>query len=314
VNEVGGRPVERPAFGVLGSARSRVGESPLWSAEEGALWWVDIEGRALHRHTLAGDRGDRWPTAERIACIAACGDGAVLAAMESGIFRLRPRPGEALVADRLASAAHPRDGMRFNDGRCDRAGRFWVTSMVRDMALADPAGALFRLDAHGLSAPLVEGLLTGNGLAFSPDGATLYLSDSHPTVQRIWRFDLAGDGSLSNRRLFVDMARLPGRPDGAAVDIDGGYWTCANDAGLLLRFTPDGALDRALRMPVSKPSMCAFGGAALKRLFVTSIVPAQPVPGFDAALDGATFVLDPGTRGIAERPFEFAANTPEETP
>ena len=303
MNEVGGRPVETPACRALGSARCQVGESPLWSAEDGALWWVDIEGRALHRYSLDGDRAERWPTAERLACIAAHGEGGVVAAMESGIFRLRPRPGQDLVAERLASAAHPREGMRFNDGRCDRDGRFWVTSMVRDMALADPAGALFRLDADGLSAPLVEGLLTGNGLAFSPDGSVLYLSDSHPAVQRIWRFDLAPDGSLSNRRLFVDMTRLPGRPDGAAVDAEGGYWTCANDAGLLLRFTPDGALDRALRVPVAKPSMCAFGGPALESLFVTSIVPAQPVPGFDAALDGATLVLDPGTRGIAERRF-----------
>jgi sugar lactone lactonase YvrE len=198
--------------------------------------------------------------------------------------------------------------MRFNDGRCDRAGRFWVSSMVRDMSLAAADGALYRFDGRGLSQPLVRGLVTGNGLAFSPAGDRLYLSDSHPGVQRIWRYTLHDDGSLGPRRDFVDMTAYPGRPDGAAVDADGGYWICGNDAGALLRFTPDGRLDRALALPVSKPSMCAFGGARLDELFVTSIVPARPAPGFDAALDGAVLVLHPGVRGMAEAAFAAATD------
>ena len=103
------------------------------------------------------------------------------------------------------------------------------------------------------------------------------------------------------------MREHPGRPDGAAVDTEGCYWTCGNDAGVLLRFTPDGALDRVLKLPVSKPSMCSFGGPGLDLLFVTSIVPAVPAPGFDASLDGAVLVLRPGVRGLAETPFMPAA-------
>jgi len=292
---------EVPAFDVLGDVRTRVGESPLWSASDSALWWVDIEGRRLHR--LAGGAHASWATHERLACIALDDRGGLLSAMETGVFRLQVQPDGVLANERLASVRHPREGMRFNDGRCDRAGRFWVSSMVRDMSLAAADGALYRLDAGGLSRPLLGGLVTGNGLGFSPEGRVLYLSDSHPSVRRIWAYDLNDDGTLGARREFVDMNLYPGRPDGAAVDADGCYWICGNDAGALLRFTPEGVLDRALKLPISKPSMCSFGGPALDELYVTSIIPAAPVSGFDAALDGALLRLRPGVQGLAETPF-----------
>ncbi len=131
--------------------------------------------------------------------------------------------------------------MRFNDGRCDRQGR-WAGTMVRDMSLARPVGGLYR-SAAGLSAPQVQGLVTQNGLAFSPDGRTMYLSDSHPTVQTIWTLPLHDDGTVGERRLR-GYDRPARRPDGAAVDAEGCYWICANDAGLVHRFTPDGRLDQ----------------------------------------------------------------------
>src|SRR5258705_8910836 len=151
---------ELPAFDVPGSVRTRVGESPLWSASDAALWWVDIEGRRLHR--LAGDVHSSWTTHERLACIALHDAGGLLAAMETGVFRLQVRADGVLAHERIASVRHPREGMRFNDGRCDRAGRFWVSSMVRDMALAAADGSLYRLDARGLSKPLAGGLRTGH--------------------------------------------------------------------------------------------------------------------------------------------------------
>lgn len=289
---------------VLCPVRCSVGESPLWSVAEQALYWVDIEGRRIHRFDLGAARHDAWGTAERVACIALHAQGGLLAAMETGIFHVRLGSAGALASTLLAAARFPRDGMRFNDGRTDRAGRFWVTSMVRDMALADASGALFRLDGRGLSEPLVTGLLTGNGLGFSPDGGTLYLSDSHPSARRVWRYELDVRGLPHGRRDFIDMNQHPGRPDGAAVDAEGCYWTCGNDAGLVHRFTAGGRLERSLRVPAAKPSMCAFGGPALDQLFVTSIVPASPAPGYDPQLAGAVFVLRPGVRGLAETPFQ----------
>ena len=177
--------------------------------------------------------------------------------------------------------------------------------MVMDMAAGAPAGALYRY-ATGQSAPLtpqLEGLIVPNGLAFSPDGTLMYLSDSHPDVQKIWAFDYDIDSGIPhNRRLLVDMNHYPGRPDGAAVDAEGCYWICGNDAGQIHRFTPEGKLDRSLHVPVKKPAMCAFGGANLDTLFVTSIRPAGDIS--DQPLAGGVFALNPGIKGLPEPAFK----------
>lgn len=294
-------------FEVVGTERDRVGESPVWSVREQALYWVDIEGRAIRRLQWSDRAVTSWQTCERVGCIALRAAGGFVAGLESGVFILDlPEGGGTARAHLLQAATHPRAGMRFNDGRLDRQGRLWASTMVMDGSLAAADGALFRFDAQGLSAPVVSGLVTGNGLAFSPDGRRMYLSDSHPTVQRIWQFDLGDDGVPRNRRDFVDMRPLPGRPDGAAIDIDGCYWICGNDAGQVHRFTPGGQLDRSIAVPFSKPAMCSFGGPDLSWLFVTSIPPAQPAPGFDPALDGAVIALRPGAQGVAEPLFPFA--------
>lgn len=294
-------------FEVLADTRDRVGESPVWSVGEQALYWVDIEGRAIRRLDWATRAVTTWQTPERVGCIALRAGGGLVGGMESGVYGIElPAGGGAARSRLLQAVTHPRAGMRFNDGRLDRQGRLWASTMVMDGSLAAADGALFRLDAQGLSAPVVSGLVTGNGLAFSPDGRRMYLSDSHPTVQRIWQFDLGDDGVPRNRRDFVDMRPLPGRPDGAAIDTDGAYWICGNDAGQIHRFTPQGRLDRSIAVPFSKPAMCSFGGPDLSWLFVTSIPPAQPAPGFDPALDGAVIALRPGAQGVAEPQFPFA--------
>lgn len=287
---------------VLCDVRCQVGESPIWSPAEQALYWVDIEGRAVHRVDQAG-RHQPWAMPERIGCIARHAQGGLLAAMETGLFHLRPTASGGMAADLVQAVDFPLPAMRFNDGRTDRQGRFWVTSMVRDMAAASSAGALFR-HAQGRFEPSgISGLRTGNGLGFSPDGRVMYLSDSHPTVQQIWAFDLDDVGMPTRQRLFVDMHQHPGRPDGAAVDADGCYWICGNDAGLVHRFTPAGRLDRSIAIPAAKPAMCAFGGPKLDRLYVTTIAPPTPFAGYDPALAGAVFVVDPRCTGLSDAAF-----------
>ena len=287
---------------VLCGARCQVGESPIWHAAEQALYWVDIEGRAVHRVDAAGQHR-QWAVAERIGCITVQAQGGLLAAMETGLFQLTQQADGTLAAARVQAVEFPLPDMRFNDGRTDREGRFWVTSMVRNMAAASPAGALFRYAQGQFTATPVTGLRTGNGLGFSPDGRVMYLSDSHPTAQKIWAFDLDSEGQQTGQRLFVDMQQHPGRPDGAAVDADGCYWICGNDAGLVHRFTPDGRLDRSLAIPAAKPAMCAFGGSRLDRLYVTTIAPAAPIPGYEASLAGAVFVLNPQCTGLVDTEF-----------
>ena len=284
--------------------RNRVGESPLWSAQEQVLYWVDIEGRRLHCFDWVRMRERHWELPERIGCIALHAQGGLIAGMETGLYRLKPLAAGDIDIRLLQPVLFSQPDMRFNDGRCDRSGRFWVTSMVMDMSLGLSAGMLWRFDARGL-VPVVSGLITGNGTAFSPDGRTLYLSDSHPSVRRVWTFEIDADGKPRHRRTFVDMAQYHGRPDGAAVDAEGGYWICANDAGKVHRFLPDGRLDRSIPLPISKPAMCSFGGPDMDYLFITSMPPATPAGGYDAALDGAVLVTRPGVRGIAETPFQF---------
>jgi len=195
---------------VIADTRDRVGESPVWSVTEQALYWVDIEGRCIRRWDSAADTVQSWPTAERVGCIALSARGGLVAAMESGVFAVTLLAAPALRTTLLAGITHPQANMRFNDGRCDRQGRFWLSTMCMDMGLAAPVGAVFCLDEAGLSPARVNGLITPNGMAFSPDGRCYYLSDSHPSVQKIWAFELdPPTGALSQRREFVDMTPLP---------------------------------------------------------------------------------------------------------
>jgi sugar lactone lactonase YvrE len=293
-----------PAELVL-DARNATGESPVWHALEQALYWVDIPARTLNRwHAVEGHA--QWTADEMIACIAPRADvpGEWIAGMESGLFSLRPHAGGTLAATSLAKVEHAAPAMRFNDGRCDRQGRFWAGTMLLDMAACARVGRLYSHARGDTDAALrMDDFIVPNGLAFSPDGRTMYLSDSHPTVQAVWAFDYDTDtGTPDNRRLFVDMKPLPGRPDGAAMDTDGCYWICGNDAGLVHRFTPEGRLDRSLEVPVKKPAMCAFGGPALDTLFVTSIRPGGTDLS-DQPLAGGVFALRPGAQGVPEPLF-----------
>lgn len=284
---------------LIADVQCGTGESPVWQAAEQALYWVDIPtGRLWRWHAPSGTLSHQQAP-EMLACVARAGEGWV-AGMESGVFLLRTQADGSLAGECLGKPEHARTGMRFNDGRCDRQGRFWAGTMLMDMAAAAPVGHLYRYTpASGLQSVL-DGFITPNGLGFSPDGRTLYLSDSHANVQAIWAFDYDTDtGTPYNRRLFVDMKPLPGRPDGAAVDADGCYWICGNDAGLVHRFTPEGRLDRSLPVPVKKPAMCAFGGAGLDTLFVTSIRPGG-VDLSDQPLAGGVFALHPSVQGLPE--------------
>ncbi|GAA4340907.1 SMP-30/gluconolactonase/LRE family protein [Variovorax defluvii] len=291
-------------------ARCGTGESPVWSVREQALYWVDIPARQLHRLDPATGAHRSWTGEEMLACIAprAGHPGQWIAGMESGLFAIAARENGSLTSTRLAHAVHEEPGMRFNDGRCDRQGRFWAGTMLMDMAAAREVGRVYRyqsdVNAEAALHARIERMIVPNGMAFSPDGRTMYLSDSHPQVQAIWAFDYDVDtGTPHHRRLFVDMKPLPGRPDGAAVDAEGCYWICGNDAGLVHRFTPDGQLDRSLPVPVKKPAMCAFGGSGLDTLFVTSIRPAGDLS--DQPLAGGVFALRPGVQGLPEPECRF---------
>jgi sugar lactone lactonase YvrE len=257
---------------------SVLGESPLWHPREQVLYWCDIPGRALHRFDPATTRHDHWPVASEPSCIAPLHEGGLLVAMRDGLWRFDTRCGERTV--RLAAPPYDPAAQRFNDGKADPLGRLWVGTI--DDARR-PDAALYR-HAHGRIDRMAEGITVSNGLAFSPDGATLYWSDTKAHTVFALDFDLA-QGTLGPRRVFAafaprgpgqDLADYGGRPDGAAMDSEGGYWSALFEGQRLLRLAPDGRQLAEIRLPVRCPTMPCFGGPDLRTLYVTTARENRP--------------------------------------
>ncbi|MEM7696141.1 MAG: SMP-30/gluconolactonase/LRE family protein [Pseudomonadota bacterium] len=268
-------------------AGTALGEGAIWDEAEAALYFVDIEGGMVHRFDPA--RGDHTtlPVGERVGCIALRTGGGAVAATESGIYTLDLAKGaKTLVA---APEADLPDN-RFNDGAVDPEGRWWVGSM--SMAKPQPAtGAFWRLDADHTLTKWQDGFTTTNGLAFAPDGKTMYFADSAKDVRTVFRadYDLA-TGTPSNPKPFFDTREVRGRPDGAAVDEDGCYWMAGVGGWELVRLTPSGAVDMRIDLPVERPSRPAFGGPDLSTLYVTTIA-IGTTPGTEQPLAGALLAV-----------------------
>lgn len=279
-------------FEIIAKAVNMTGESPSWSVTEQSLYWVDITDKKVYRwHEKTGVQ--QWDTPQMAACLMQHIDVDWLLFQEDQIAKL-DFDQEQLQIELQQKIQHPYPNLRFNDGCVDRQGRAWIGSMHRQNN-GSLLGTLYCAENNKLQ-PRIEGLATPNGLAFSPDGRTLYLSDSHPTIQKIWAFDYdIENGQLSNRRIFLDMQHYAGRPDGATVDSDGCYWICAIDSGCVLRFSPQGELLNQYQLPISKPSKCTFGGTDLRTLFVTSLKPEHP-----NELDGSVFAIQTPYQGLPE--------------
>ncbi len=280
-----------------------VGESPVWDAQAGALWWVDIVRKTIHRWVMRSGEHQSWLLQEMVGSIALGIDGCVVAAQETAIERIELLAGGEIRSIRKTPVEHAIPGMRCNDGRCDPCGRFVCSTMFNDMSAGKSVGAFLSLKGDRIERFFEPSVIVGNGLAFSLDGRSMYVSDSHPSVQTVWVCDYdLGTGYASRPRVFADFKALDGRPDGAAIDADGCYWICANDGGAVYRFTPSGQLDRRVPLPVKKPSMCAFGGANFDTLFVTSIRP-EGIDLSDQPLAGCVFAVNPGVKGREEPKF-----------
>lgn len=281
-------------------AKAEMGECPVWDTDAGKLWWIDITGQTLNRFDPVNRSNECWPVGTDIGSCALAGDGSVIMAMRGGFRRFDMRSEETTL---LAAVEAETPAIRLNDGRCDGAGRYWAGTVHIPPDPDDPRGALFQLDPDGCCSRVLDNFLIPNGMAMSPDSRTLYISDSHPSVQTIWAFDFDLDaGELSRRRIFATTREMAGRPDGACVDAEGFYWIALIDGWQIARFAPDGRLDRTVQMPVSSPTMCCFGGDDLSTMYVTSIRPGRP-DSREAELAGGIFAFDPGVRGLPEPRF-----------
>ncbi|MBU8545065.1 MULTISPECIES: SMP-30/gluconolactonase/LRE family protein [Roseomonadaceae] len=277
-------------------AEALLGEGPLW--HQGRLHWVDILAPAVHVSDPESGTDQVIPVEELVASLAPRRDGGLVAASRSGLRLLDGSGLGRVLAAPIAEGA----ALRLNDGKCDRAGRFWVGSLALDST--PDAGALHRIGADGTARVMQAGLHVANGIGFSPDDARLYLADSGRRRIDVFDFDLAA-GTLANRRPFVSFAEGEGVPDGLTVDAAGGVWVALWDGWRVARYTPDGRLDRVLNLPVPRPTSCAFGGPGLATLFVTSArVRLSAAELAEAPLSGSVFAIETGgAHGLPEPPF-----------
>lgn len=261
-----------------GASPSLLGESPLWHPAEQVLYWCDIAGHALNRFDPRAGVHQRWPFDTDVACCAPMQGGGLLLALRSGLVHFEPRTGQSKP---LCDAPYDAAKERFNDGKADPQGRMWVGTVYEPR---EPALAALYCWSEGELRKQADGITVSNGLAFSPDARTMYWSDTK--AHTVFAFDFDRDhGTLSARRVFAqfpvksadqDLATYGGRPDGAAMDSEGGYWVAMFEGARVLRFAPDGQQTHEIKLPVRCPTMPCFGGADLKTLYITTSREKRP--------------------------------------
>lgn len=275
-----------------------LGESPLWDAQQQMLYWVDIEKSALHCLDPQTKYHRVWSMPSEIGCIALRAGGGLVAALRYGFAYIELPSGHVTMMDTVLADA---DGVMFNDGKCDRAGRFWAGT--KDLAEQNDIGALYRLDATGRSTEITKGYAVANGFAWSPDNTIFYVCNSSARIIYQYDFDLKA-GTLNNKRIFATLSEESGYPDGVTVDSEGGVWNAHWDGGRVTRYLPNGKIDDVIKMPVRRPTSCCFGGANLTTLYVTSAstrLSAEELKQDPFA--GCVFAVEVGIKGLIETKF-----------
>ncbi len=271
-----------------------LGEVPRWHPIERALYWIDAFKPAIHRLDPESGKLESWTPPERLGSFAPRAGGGLLIAGRGGLAQYDPASG---TLDRIIDPENGGAVNILNDGRCDRHGRFWVGSMTKTMERA--SGRLYRLERGHLDA-VDDGIWVANGVCWSPDDRRMYFADSHVKTIFVYDFDLAA-GTIGPRRIFATMDNRPGVPDGSSVDAEGFIWNAVFDGGCVVRYAPNGRISRTVQLPVSRPTACAFGGADLATLYVTTarfrLAPDKLAAEADA---GGLLALHVGAKGLPE--------------
>lgn len=257
-------PTAASPFHCVLDSKASLGECPVWSAAEQVLYWVDINAPSLNRFDPVTGRNTPMPMPESIGCFALRRDGGFVVALRGGFWLAQP---DGTLTRKVADAPYEQSHHRFNDGRCDASGRLLAGTMneKRDANTA----ALYRLDPDFTLTRVLAGMTISNGLAFSPDGRTMYHADTPTQIIHGFDYDQAS-GTPSNQRVFARFTEDGERPDGAAVDSEGCYWIAFYRGGKVQRIAPDGRIRNEFPVPAMCPTMCAFGGHDLTTLYVTS--------------------------------------------
>ena len=298
---------------VFGKERCAVGENPLYDAALHVFWWIDVrEHPAIYRLDCASGEESAWPMREDIGSIALSGNDRLLVALRSGFAWFDASTGTGTGAGTGAGTGtgtmtpiHDPEpdtpGTRLNDGKCDALGRYWCGSMNPESGTAD--GSLYILDRNLRCTKVLDDIVVPNGMTWSRDNRTMYLADTRRGI--IWAFDFDLErGTLVNRRVFADHASMPGGPDGATLDTEGYLWSAQVDGGCLIRYAPDGRIDRVVRVPVTRPTSVGFGGPGYRELYVTTSTRGMSEDDLRAEPHaGRVLVLDVGVSGLPPVPF-----------
>jgi sugar lactone lactonase YvrE len=279
-------------------AHAQLGEGPLWSVKEQALYWVDILNHRLHRYSPWQERRT-WQFEQEISCVAERADAeGLIVTLRHGFARFDPAT-EELTPLKHIEAHIPTN--RFNDGKCDRLGRFWAGTMDFDGKQA--TGSLYRLSPDLTHAQVDSGYVVTNGPAWSADYKTLYHNDS--VNGRVYAFDYdLESGEASNKRLFLQFSEEDGSPDGMTTDAEGGLWIAHWGAAKITRHDAQGKLLQTIALPCSQVTSCAFGGASLNTLYITTAAVGLPQEQLEREpLAGGLFAIDLDITGLPANPF-----------
>lgn len=280
-----------------------LGETPLWCERTQSLLWLDIDSGRLQRFHPVSGRHDVFGFEQRyVGSLALTHDPAiVLLGIDLGLYYFNLGSGELRLLCQVEDSTLDN---RLNDGRCDGIGRFWVGTMDNQLHRAN--GAFYRIDPHGAVHRQFGDVIVSNTIALSPAQDRLYFSDTRRFMTWVFDLDLAA-GALSHRRIFFDHAVTRDRPDGACTDSQGYLWNAIFAAGRVVRFAPDGQVDRVIELPVTNPTCVCLGGPQLRTLYITTArkfldreqLRRQP-------LAGAVLAVEVDVPGIVEHRFGTA--------
>lgn len=278
--------------------RNILGESVAWDHDAKRVYWLDIESRELWTLDPASGRTSTHKAAERIACFALRQRGGLLAGFASGFAFYDPDSGQR---QDIVKFEPDTANTRLNDGKTDRQGRFIAGGF--DEVEGKSISSVVRIDPDGRMTTLFDSVACANGTCFSPDGKTMYFADTPSATMWSFEYDIAR-GTVGERRVVASFKSQPGTPDGACVDAEGFIWNAQWNGRRVVRFAPDGRVDRVVEMPVLNPTCVAFGGAELDTLYITT-ARYQMTPEQLAAdpQSGALFALRPGVKGLPDAKF-----------
>jgi sugar lactone lactonase YvrE len=278
---------------LLLDAKAELGEGPLWSARDQAIYWTDIKAKRLNRYRIADGATHGWDMPDTIGwAVERRARPGLIVGLAHAVAELTLDPFKLVTRCEIET---DKTGNRLNDAKVDPQGRIWFGTMHDGER--ENSGAFYRLDPDFSVHQVDGGYICANGPTFSPDGNIVYHTDSN--AREIYRFDVRLDGSLAGKRVFARFEASEGFPDGMTTDREGCLWVAHWGGSRITRFRPDGTRDRAVHFPVSQVTSCAFGGDRLDRMFVTSArIGLGEAQLAKEPLAGGLFAFDPGITGL----------------